>query len=162
MKVCPEIIVTINGPPASFTNRLCLEKCRNVGEVIEFTQEQPPLGPYHLSLIDRTEGASIHFYQLPNIYHAHAYRKLEPEAPFLFTLNCRYNPEPVPESHILYRKECKQVIEHFFEQRGEEPVEIVRQLPPVNNWRTTHSVKMGADGFCVAFDNAFAGYAPLD
>jgi hypothetical protein len=163
MNVCSKITTKINGPPACLYNRLCLETCSTVEEVKAFTRKNSPLGAYHLIVTDRAAGASIHFHQSYSIdNNPHLYRTLTPEMSALSTLNCRYNPEPIPGSHIYYGEARQRVINYFLTHRREEPFEMMRQFPPVNGWLTTHSVLMGPYlGLYVAFDNAFAGDAPL-
>ena len=51
------------GLPAVFYNRQCLESCETSNEVEAFVANQSPLGPYHLTIADPTQGAVIHFYQ---------------------------------------------------------------------------------------------------
>ncbi|MBY0529703.1 MAG: hypothetical protein K2P51_05885 [Rhabdochlamydiaceae bacterium] len=148
----------LRGMPASFYNRSCLEKCRTVEDVKRFTHHQSPLGAYHLTVADRDQAESIHFYQSnQNTHLIRRWRKNQP----LSTLNCRYSPEPNCAMH--YSVERQKLIDAFFQDRNNRPLEEVLSLPYVNNWLTTHRVVMEPKtrSFRVAFDNAFAGKAPL-
>jgi len=62
-----------------------------------------------------------------------------------------------------YSDERQQLIDEFFHRRANKPLKDVLSLPFVNNWITTHRVIMEPQSvrLRVAFDNAFAGKAPL-
>ena len=150
--------MALRGMPASLYNRACLEQCRTVNDVEEFTRNQSPLGAYHLTVADRERAESIHFYQSDE--NTHLIRRWEENQP-LSTLNCRYNPEPSCAMHHSVKRQ--QLIDEFFQHRENRPIEDTLSLPFVNNWLTTHRVVMEPQTvrFRVAFDNAFAGKAPL-
>jgi Acyl-coenzyme A:6-aminopenicillanic acid acyl-transferase len=155
MNVCCGSTQSIRGMPASFYNRACLEKCQTVQEVDEFTQKQAPLGDYHMTVVDPEKAESIHFYQSTNMKNA-IHRRWQEGRP-LATFNYRYDPEPnVPMHHS---NERQKVVDAFFQQRNNRPLEEALALPYVNNWLTTHRVVMEPKTrtFKVAFDNAFAG-----
>jgi len=78
----------------------------------------------------------------------------------LSTLNCHYTPEPSGNLHNSMERQAE--IDQFF-KANDRPIEDVLSLPFVNNWITTHRVLMEPRTkiFKVAFDNAFAGRAPL-
>ncbi len=158
MNVCSGNTIDMNGMPASLYNRVCLERCQNVGDVEAFANNNSPLGAYHLTVADRTRAESIHFYQSPE--DAHLTRHWEEDHP-LSTLNCRYNPNPNSAMH--HSIERQERIDDFFQHRGDRPLEDVLSLRFVNNWITTHRVVMEPQAmrFRVAFDNAFAGKATL-
>ncbi len=158
MNVCSGNTQEIRGMPASFYNRACLEGCRTVQDVENYTRGQSPLGAYHLTVADRNQAQSIHFYQGSG--DSHVIRRWRQGKP-LSTLNCRYSPEPV--SHMHSSVERQQLIDEFFRNRRNRPVEEALALRFVNNWETTHRVVMEPQTgtFRVAFDNTFAGKAPL-
>jgi hypothetical protein len=158
MNVCVGTTSEIRGMPASLYNRACLEECPTVGDVEGFVQKQAPLGSYHLTVSDRNRAESIHFYQSPG--NAHVIRPWKKNQP-LSTLNCRYSSEPYCAMH--HSDERQQLIDEFFHQRENKLIEDALSLPFVNNWITTHRVVMEPQSrrVRVAFDNAFAGKAPL-
>lgn len=148
----------IRGMPACLYNRACLEQCRFVYEVEDFTNKISPLGAYHLTVVSG-EAASVHFYQSPS--NTHVFRYWEEGKKPLVTLNCCYTPEP---DHITYHDvDRQQVLDAFFKNRNNRPLEKALSLHSVNNWITTHQVVIEpkTSSFMVAFDNAFAGNAPL-
>jgi hypothetical protein len=156
MNVCSGKTREIKGMPAALYNRACLDKCQTTLDVEEFVRQNQPLGPYHLTVADSEIAESIHFYQGPQ--KSHVFRYLKDASP-LSTLNCCYTPEPFGDLHNS--TERQRLIDQFFKE--DHPIEEVLSLPFVNNWITTHRVVMepGPKTFKVAFDNAFAGKAPL-
>ncbi len=159
MNVCAgKGTMSLKGMPASLYNRVCLERCRTVDDVERFVKDQSPLGAYHLTVADPNRAESVHFYQSPE--KTHVIRRWEENRP-LSTLNCRYNPKPNCPMH--HSDERQERIDEFFQDREDRPLEDALSLPFVNNWITTHRVVMEPQNriFKVAFDNAFAGQAPL-
>jgi hypothetical protein len=158
MNVCSGTTREIRGMPASFYNRACLEQCRTVDEVKAFARYSSPLGAYHLTVADQEKAQSIHFYQGPE--EGHLIRRWQEGQP-LVTLNCRYNPNPSCAMH--HSRERQALLDDFFQHRSGRSLEETLSLPFVNNWITTHRVVMEPQTgrFRVAFDNAFAGKAPL-
>ena len=148
----------MRGMPAAFYNRTCLEQCRNVNEIETYIRDHSPLGPYHLTAVDREKAKSIHFYQ--SQYGTHVIRPWKENEP-LTTLNFNYTPEPLLDIHDSQKRQ--QILNSFFQHRQDKPLEEALSLPYVNNWITTHRVVMepNKQRFRVAFDNAFAGKAPL-
>ena len=157
MNVCAGETDNIQGMPACFYNRLCLTSCKTVEDVEWFIQERSPLGDYHMTVLDRNEALSIHFYQTANKRHNIRRWAGKP----LTTLNWRYCSTTTADMHCSQERE--EVIDKFFQKRRKEALEDVLALPFVNNWITTHKVVIQPRGkvFKVAFDNAFAGKAPL-
>lgn len=158
MNVCSGNTHEIRGMPASLYNRACLERCTTAQKVEAFTRNQSPLGAYHLTIADRTQAQSIHFYQGKG--DSHLMRRWKKHRP-LSTLNCRYGPQPNSPMH--HSVERQRLIDNFFQSRGKQPLEDALSLLFVNNWITTHRVVMEPQTgtFKVAFDNAFAGKAAL-
>lgn len=160
MNVCGGETREVQGMPAVFYNRYCLEHFGTVPEVEKFTSEELPLGAYHLTAVDPNQAQSFHFYQSEE--GGLVIRRWEKDKP-LATLNCRYGPEPCRRSDVHNSFARIREIGHFFANRQGRSLEKVLSLPFVNNWITTHRVLMQprAGRFSVAFDNAFAGMAPL-
>jgi hypothetical protein len=158
MNVCSGNTQVMTGMPASLYNRACLERCRTIIDVESFIHNQLPLGAYHLTVTDRERAESIHFFQSHE--DTHLIRPWEENRP-LSTLNFRYNPQPNCPMHN--DAERHQLLNEFFQHRGNRPLEDILALPFFNNWITTHRVVMEPQRgrFRVAFDNAFAGNAPL-
>lgn len=156
MNVCLGETHTISGMPIAFYNRMCLEQCASIEEVKTLMKEKLPLGPYHLTMADPNQAASIHFYQEKG---SHLIRTLDANNT-LSTLNCRYTP--TPQNHLNHGKQRQHLINAFLQNR-KRPLEEILKLPFVNNWLTTHRVAMNPQTleFRVAFDNAFAGSATL-
>lgn len=148
---------TIQGLPAAFYTREALKQ-KSVKDLIKHTGSNSPLGPYHLTAVDVDEAASVHFFQSPK--GKHVVRKWQKDKP-LITLNCRYNPEPNTDMHASEQREI--LIEDFLARRQNRPLEELLALPIVNNAITTHRVVMEPKTrtLRVAFDNAYAGNAPL-
>lgn len=155
MNVCPGKTNTVNGMPALFFNRRCLEQCATVAQAEEFAKNHAPLGAYHMNIADKNAGKAFHFYQSPT--GEHVVREWKENQP-LVSLNSRYSPEQGPA-----RDQRKDVLEEFFCNRNERPIEATLSLPQVNNWWTTHHIVMEPKSktFKVAFDNALAGRIPL-
>lgn len=63
MNVCSGNTKKIEGMPAAFYNRYCLEHCATVQDVAAKVAEKPPLGNYHLSAADKNHATSFHFNQ---------------------------------------------------------------------------------------------------
>lgn len=158
MNVCSGNTKNIRGLPAVLYNRACLEKCATVEDIEEFIENESPLGSYHLTAVDKEGAEAIHFYQSPE--GTHVKRPFEENHP-LYTLNCRYSPEPNCPMH--YSDERAQEIDKFFQNRENRPLEDVLSLPYINNWITTHRVVMEplTGTIRVGFDNAYAGRTPL-
>lgn len=158
MNVCSGETTEIRGMPAPFYNRACLESCRSVEEAERFFDSRAPLGDYHLTIADAEKAISVHFYQAEGDKHSiRRGREGEP----LITLNYRYNPDPHSDMHRSGKR--SEIIGEFLRHREDRPLEDALALRYVNNWLTTHRVVMepGSKTFRVAFDNAFAGKAPL-
>lgn len=161
MNICESFTVATEPPrgmPAAIYNRLCLETCSTVDEVAQFTQRHSPLGAYHLTATDKEEALAFHFYQGPE--ETHRIRRLEEGLP-LYTLNCRYDPEP--RCHTHYGEQRSEWLKWFFAHREGRPLEETLSLPFVNNEGTMHKVLMHprTRTFKVALDNTFAGKAAL-
>jgi len=156
MNVCSGNTKEINGMPACFYNRYCLENFGNVAEVETFAKSKSPLGAYHLTAADPNKASSIHFFQASN--GNNVVRRWEKDKP-LVTLNFRYNPTTDSDVHHSSER-LREITEHF---KKKAPLEDALALPYVNNSLTTHRVEMTPKTrtFKVAFDNAFAGKVDL-
>ncbi|HEV3269087.1 MAG TPA: C45 family peptidase [Candidatus Rhabdochlamydia sp.] len=153
MNVCRGDTGTIEGMPAVFYNRTCLEEKRSVQKITESIQKEAPLGPYHLNIADKETAAAIHFYQLPN--GGHVIRPYQ-NGP-LATFNHYYSPKPIDEEFV-HNKERKEVFDEFCQKRDQKPIETALSLKYIDNRDTVHTVVMhpSSRSFEVAFDNSFA------
>lgn len=163
MNVCLGTTTEIRGMPAAFYNRACLESCADIKELETYMRRYAPLGPYHLTVADRISAQSFHFYQaaIAKNQNPHAKRIWKPNHP-LITLNKCYDPKPFGFG-IFDDADRQEELDRFVQDRKNRPLEQALALPHVNNWLTTHRVVMEPQTlrFKVAFDNAFAGKAPL-
>ncbi len=161
MNVCSGDTKKIEGMPAVFYNRMCLETFSSVDQVVEFTQGPRPMGPYHLTVADANKACSIHFFQSSKDPSQHVIRSWKLGQP-LSTFNYCYDVDRV-ENDLHHSLERSQAVNQYFNRRFGRPVEQALALPFVDNWLTTHRVVMEPESkrFRVAFDNAFAGSAPL-
>lgn len=163
----------INGMPAVFYNRMCLENCVTVDEVLEEIQKQAPLGPYHLSAVDVDNATAFHFFQTPN--GPHTIRPWQQENVPLIVTNANYEDKPdgirieynggdLHRSFIIKNLfiEAKKYLDQNELNRA-QLVEASLTLPFVDNKITIHRVVMNplSKKIKVAFDNAFAGSNPL-
>jgi hypothetical protein len=159
MNVCPptrDPAVDVRGMPAALYNRMCLEMWSTVDDLEVFSRIWSPLGPYHLTVSDKVKALSIHFYQDYSRNPPHFIRRYD-DNQHLYTLNCYYNHPCNCGDKRPHQ------IDRFFQHRDNRPLEEALSLPFVNNLGTTHRVVMEPQTrrFRVAFDNSFAGKAPL-
>jgi hypothetical protein len=152
----------IQGMPACFYNRACLESSSSVLGARLFLALNRPLGPYHLTLADRysVESTRVHW---SNWWPGSIYRQKAPKNGALVTLN----DQEAGTSQCAQSGDARwAAIQRFFAQRRQvtrEDLVSALRLPHVNNWLTTHHVVMqpGERRFQVALDNAFAAHADL-
>jgi len=168
MNVCPGNTFSIEGMPAVFYNRQCLESCASVEEVDSFVNTHNPLGPYHLSTADQNDAKSFHFFQSQEGDHL----KRDCMSKALVTTNCNYNENDGMSSHMHYSKERHQVLDKYFEDLNNtvdpesyDQIQLTAAalaLPYVNNEVTTHTVIMQprTGKMEVVFDNAWSGTRP--
>jgi len=153
MNVCLGETLQVRGMPAVFYNRHCLEHCDDVQAVENRVQEPStaPLGPYHLVVLNENKGSSLHFYQGEG--ESHVIRHWEEGKGPLITLNFRYNPNPVDDSHNSALRQ------QMIEEEGSDKIENDLALKVVNNNLTMQKIvfRSEAGTLGVAFDNAFAG-----
>ncbi|MCB1136848.1 MAG: hypothetical protein KDK78_11315 [Chlamydiia bacterium] len=174
MNVAFGVTRSLRGLPAVFFNRIALDSCTSVGEVVELAKRSPPLGPYHLTLADKEAGASLSFYQ--NDGNTHTLRAWQPKQA-LVTTNCNYHPVLGNHMHRRWSQERQSAAEQLHDRKVRDMspqmldynvyAQIVRKalaLPLINNQRTTHSIifhpKRG--NLEVGFDNCFAGSEPRE
>ena len=157
----------VRGMPMMFYNRTCLERCSNLKAVEDFTHHHRPFESYHLTVADRDQAASIHFYQdlrRGKFKQHHSIRRWKKDHP-LSTFNGEYSyTDKAPPPQINYHKEPRDdILDAFFARRKNEPLEDALALPEINDNNTIHRVIMEPETstFRVAFDNALAGKAPL-
>lgn len=170
MNVCSNNTKRIEGMPALFYNRMCLESCQNVDEVEARVKEQAPLGAYHLSTADANQARSFHFFQ--GATKKHTIRHWAKENPLVVT-NCNYANENLKYSPMHRSSERHDIIDRLFQKaqkeitkdqmRRAQLVEASLALPYVNNSLSAHCVVMNPlhRRIKVAFDHAFVGTAPL-
>lgn len=172
MNVCSGSTEYIQGMPAAFFNRYCLEKCYDMEEVEQLLRDESPLGSYHLSVADKEDGAAFHFYQGSDPDDPHVSRERPTQEP-LITTNCQYPSETDENGNMHCSVERKQIILDLFngaqkniaadQIKRAKLVEASLGLPFVDNRITTHKVVMYPESkrMRLAFDNAFAGQAEL-
>lgn len=172
MNVCNGDTRKIEGMPAVFFNRLCLENCKTVQDVAAQIAKKPPLGDYHLSAADQHRAMAFHFKQ--GDARKHAVREWSKEKPLVVT-NCRYKTDGCVEakSYRFFSKEREELFGRLFKEARQTlaPQELAVDkliaaglaLPYINNPLTTHKVVMLPQSrkMSVAFDNAFAGKRSL-
>lgn len=170
MNVCSGNTDHVQGIPAAFFNRMCLERCQDIQEVEELMEQDVPLGSYHLSVADPVSAKSFHFYQ--GSAHDHVIREWQ-VGETLITTNCQYLSQSHEGNHMHCSRERKQLIQELFNQAQDsiaedqfshaKLVEASLALPYVNNSITTHKIVMYPQSKKVqlAVDNAFAGQAKL-
>ncbi len=161
MNVCSGETTEIEGMPAAFYNRMCLERCLTVKDVVQLSCVNRPLGPYHLTVADGDQACSIHFFQSQQNPLESVIRYWKKEQP-LSTFNYCYDSHGT-SNDLHCSKERTHAAASFFRDRSRQPLEEALALPFIDNWITTHRVVMEPERrkFRVAFDNAFAGSAPL-
>jgi|GEM_PF-1694596 len=159
-------IDTIEGIPSIFYNRLVLENCRTFGQAKTFVNRHQPLGPYHLTVADKTKAGTFSMYQeeewdgewQTDKDSGHKLRMLKKERP-LITTNCSCTPRKCDMFMGLERK--RRIKEYLAENNNigdsRQVLKGTQSLPWVNNHLTTHRVLMGAHTLEVALDNAWAG-----
>lgn len=170
MNVCTGATDKIKGMPAVFFNRMCLENCQKVEDVVERAKQTQLLGNYHLSVADQVSAQSLHLYQGED--NRHVIRKWQKGAP-LITTNCKYQEDGQYSSHLMCSQERHLIVNNLFKEAvASVPPESLEKgklvtgslaLPYVNNLLTTHKVVMYPQlkKIKVAFDNAFGGDSNL-
>lgn len=149
MNVCRGETDHINGMPAVFFNRRCLESCRSVEDVEKFVVDNTPLGPYHLSIADEYRAESIHLFQGEG--KTHHIRRWDNKNP-LITTNLRYTEQGAIRPTMTNSRERLNELDRFFADlkinnlfHNRNPVIAVARalrLPEVNNIRTLHTIHM--------------------
>lgn len=174
MNVCSGSTNSIQGMPAVFFNRLCLEDSQDVEHVNQIIQQQAPLGGYHLSAADSESAKAFHLYQnREDENEPHVIREFNPRRAPLIVTNCNYksNGSRTNPMHCSYEREnhirklFKKAQSHFPKPalKRSDVVEYSLKLPFVNNSLSTHKVMMFPQSkkMKVAFNNHFAGKSLL-
>ncbi len=169
MNVCLGDTKQINGMPAIFFNRKCLQTCPDLPAVRQFVEEHSPLGPYHLTVADPEDAQSFHFHQGNQRYTT---KRLEENQP-LVVLNWRHEEDPYAMGEIHHSRLRTQILSDYFakaqaeippsELDKEKLIEASLSLPCINNFETTHTVLMEprTRTFKYAIDNGFSADSPL-
>lgn len=159
--------------PAVFYLRKLLENCHSVrGEksAESFWNENSPLGPFNLSILDKEDAAGVHFYQGKNKSHHIRWWK---EGSELQTLNFRYGEKgennPTPSNSAQRKCEIQNYYDNMRDQDQYDQMDSSDRLkgvlkgPEVNNIRTISATYLDPRKkvFEISFDNGYAGDRPL-
>lgn len=160
--------------PAVFYLRRMIETCTSLkGEgnnAQTFWQENAPLGPFNLTVLDRTDAASVHFYQKED--QSHNVRWWQPGHE-LITLNFQYGEKGETNATPTNSAERKWEIENFYREIREDrsyesqnPTQRVASVlkgSEVNNIRTISAAFLYPHDllFETSFDNGYAADRPL-
>ncbi len=168
MNVCRGETDYIEGIPASFYNRVCLENNRSVEDVGEFIKSHRPLGPYHLSVTDKKDSMTVHFFQDKGKDFVRSWDKEEP----LVTTNFRYGPKGRTRPTPTNSEKREETVAKYFDdlkaiggKEESDPVKWIEKalsLPKVNSIRNIHSVVMHPESLTLklSFDNGWAASLP--
>lgn len=169
MNVCEGRSEEVQGMPAAFLNRYCLENSHSIEELESFLRRIPSLGPYHLTAADNKSAKAFHLKQ--GIHTQSTVRHLEKNGRPLVVTNCRYPSDRERTAHRHMSLEREAVLNEFFTdaQRKipsdkldmEALISYGLSLPFVNNFESAHTVVMSENSLAVAFDNNFSGSTPL-
>ncbi|MBA3815454.1 MAG: hypothetical protein H0X29_02850 [Parachlamydiaceae bacterium] len=161
---------SFEGIPSAFYNRLILDNCSSFNAAKEFVAANKPLGPYHLTVSDKTKAGTFSMYQeqdFKNVWdkdkeNGHVLRMLSEQSP-LITTNCSCNPTEVDMFQGKLRKDAignyLQAVKGINDSK--EVLSQLQSIPFVNNQLSTHRVVMGPNILEVAVDNAWVGDQPL-
>jgi hypothetical protein len=159
--------------PAVFYLRKIIETCTSVkGEksAESFWQNNSPLGPFNLSILDEKNAAGVHFYQMENGTHHVRWWKEDAE---LVTLNFRYGEKgetnPTPTNSAERKIEIENYYKNLRKQDKYETTPSSERLrsilkgPEVNNIRTASTAYFDPKNrvFETSFDNGYAADRPL-
>lgn len=156
------------GLPAIVLNRMVLERCSTVADALKYIQALNPLGPYHLTLADKSGDASaVHFYQSAE-RGKHFIRSLNERVDHLVVTNCSYNENGRYAPYFNSEKRHEN-IEMVYGRFSHNPMgnrrKIVKKAlktPLVNNIETAFSgiMEPKSGRMKVSFGNAYAAYEP--
>jgi hypothetical protein len=157
MNVCPGETTDILGMPAILFNRHVLESATTVPAIRRLVNEEQPLGPYHLTIADSTEGSCISFYQEDNNHHRRDLvdRHIE-------VLNWEY---PKCEGGFFNSRYRHELLTPYFNNARNIPnrhpklMENALQLAPyINSWITMHSLvfRPSTNQVKMSWDNGYA------
>lgn len=159
--------------PAVFYLRKIIETCTSVkGEKSAefFWQNNSPLGPFNLSILDEKGAAGVHFYQMEN--RTHHVRWWKEDAEFV-TLNFRYGEKGETNPTPTNSTERKMEIENYYKNLrkqdkyettpSSERLKSILKGPEVNNIRTASTAYFDPKNriFETSFDNGYAADRPL-
>lgn len=161
------------GMPAVFYLRKMIETCTSLkGEkgAESFWQNNSPLGPFNLSVLDENDAAGVHFYQMEDRTH---HIRWWNEGAELVTLNFRYGEKgetnPTPTNSAERKIEIENYYRNLHDQGKYEETDSSERLrgvlngPEVNNIRTTSTAYIDPKNriFETSFDNGYAADRPL-
>lgn len=157
MNVCPGETTEVLGMPAILFNRHVLECAQTVSEIRGLVKLSKPLGPYHLTVADSSEGSCISFYQ----HNGENYqRDLRDE--HIEVLNWEY---PKCKGGF-FNSQCRhEWLKPYFDnarnipERHPKLMENAVQLAPyINSWITMHSLvfRPHANRVKMSWDNGYA------
>lgn len=162
MNVCSGNTRSIKGPMAGFNNRAILNACDTVAEAKEYVSQHKPLGPYHCTLMQTSDAATIHFKQMHD--ESNYIRCKSNDQPLIVT-NFRYTPES--RTHDVM---CSKEREEVLFQTAKSPLSLSKRVRSaissnrVNNAITIQSFyfnpKKGT--LKLSFANSFAGRVKKD
>lgn len=162
MNVCPGKTNTVRGIPATFLNRMILEKAKNLAEAEQFTQFHRPLGPYHLTLADKEgQAGCISFYQGEENRDHFRVNKQGQSDPLL-VVNWRY---PECKGGSFKSRARTQLLNKYFKNAPPgipsaqyKLVENALKLRYVNSWITMHSlmIEPETDQISMSWGNGYA------
>lgn len=171
MNVCSSYdLESIEGMPALFYNRKCLETCKVVEEVNQLVEKHFPLAAYHLTVADTKSAQAFHLLQGEG--NQHVLRELFEEKPLIVT-NFNYPEEDKTTGRRFRSPQRDKIIQNlFFNAKDQIPladldknllVKAALKLPFVNNFMTIHSVLMKPlkKEISISVDNGFAADDPL-
>ncbi len=182
MNISPGKTRSYRGMPAVFVNRLFLEKCSSVQDVLDLSNARiQALGPYHMTVADARTGGCLHWYQdVGTGLTSHLYEGLDPvvlgdrirrvgrtTTDRIVVANRGFKVEGEKITPLNYhdsdqrRENVAGLIDHARSHGGVDLTTMMKAMkaPLVNNCETVqHALMVPAKKTMhVAFDNLYAG-----
>ncbi len=160
MNVCPGKTTRIRGMPSSLFNRYILEQADSVEAATRLINRARPLGPYHLTLADKSgAGACISFYQGKEEKDHIRFLEEDP----LLVVNWRY---PDCTGGYFNSKGRTELLQRYFQDASSSISSqlinwrklINNALKLTNSWITMHSLLFipKSDQVRISWDNGYA------